>query len=374
MPLKILALYPGLNPTYDEVVYALTPLIELGVSVRVITSRLSALKSDQQGDSFENFKGVEIFRIFDDLRALASDHQRHLDQTLHLAREFAPDLLFVNSFHCLPLAHSLRRHLRVPLVLRLETADPLVLLRRSYYLGLPFLGRVLGQAKWRAVAAQVDAIMTNDPADLPHLRRLGGARGMAYYAGHCAQLPDDVPPAGARTRGDMIYIGSLIRHKNCSAWLKSVPTIFEHTAVERFTIIGRGPYLPVVEQLRRRFGQRIEHIPGVTRREALARLAQAYFAYTESSSGWGLLCDAWSTSTPVLCPQSTFNIVPGWTGMMPQNPAALVRTLGRLYDDPDYFRTLQQGGLARYGAEHTAPVVSRQYLQIFREVMAGARA
>lgn len=367
--MKILALYPGLNPVFDEVVYALTPLAAQGHSVTVITSRISALKSTQEGSDYENFQGVHIHRPYSALQEMRRTPEAHLAMVMKLVEELQPDLLFVNSFHSLPLSRLIRAKRQMPTLLRLESADPLVLLQRRYYLGLPPLGRIVGGAKWRNVLAECDAMMVNDPADLPHLSRLGGRRGNVYYAAHCAQQPAGVTLATTRDRDEMIYIGSLIRHKNCSEWLKTLPVIFEQTPVERFTVIGRGPFMHVVDEVKKRFGSRIEHIQGVTRTEALARLSKAWFSYTECPSGWGFLCDAWSTRTPVLCPQSTFNIIPGWTGMMPQNPEALARNIRRLYDDPEYYAALQEGGMLRYQSEHTAGVVAKQYLQIFRDVV-----
>ena len=368
--MKILALYPGLNPAFDEVAFALPPLIAHGCSVRVITSRVSALKSAELGNDFENFGGVEIFRTFQSPAELIAVEPGMTDEAMRLADEFKPDLLFINSPHCLPLARLMMQRHKVPAVLRLESADPLTLLRRRSYLGMPPLGRLVGRALWWNFSGEVDAIMVNDPADLPGLSALSVRNCQTYYAAHCAQRPEGLQLATERNKDEMIYIGSMIRHKNCPAWLETIPAILERTPVERFTVIGRGPFEHIVHELKKRYGERINHLPGVTRQEALERLAGAYFAYTEATSGWGFLCDAWSTGTPVLCPQSTFSIVPGWTGMMPQTIGALTATVQRLYTDSAYYQTMQEGGAIRYGSEHTATIVSKQYLQIFREVAA----
>ncbi|PLY46349.1 hypothetical protein CSZ94_03665 [Janthinobacterium sp. ROICE36] len=368
LSLKVLALYPGLNPKFDEVAYALPPLLKHGVSVRVITSRISALKSTEEGSDFDNFMGVQIFRLFRDLKQMSHAPELLHDEVMKLLEEFNPDLLLVNSFHCLPLMRMLQKRRRIPAVLRVESADPLIILQRRYYLGWPALGRLVGRMKWWRIAGEVDALMTNDPADLPDLGRFSVRQKQAYYSAHCAQRPDGLQLAAARDKSEMIYIGSLIRHKNCQAWLKTVPLIFDHTPVERFTIIGRGAYQHVVDDLKKRYGDRINHIAGVSRQEALERMSGAYFSYTESTSGWGFLCDSWSTNTPLLCPQSTFSIVPGWTGMMPRSPDQLIANIRRLYADPDYYQGMQEGGRIRYVSEHTAEIVSQQYMQIFREV------
>jgi hypothetical protein len=51
----------------------------------------------------------------------------------------------------------------------------------------------------------------------------------------------------------------------------------------------------------------------------------------------------------------------------------MLATIKRLYVDSEYYATLQDGGALRYASEHTADVVSRQYLQILREVVADGR-
>ncbi|MBB3223198.1 glycosyltransferase [Pseudoduganella umbonata] len=372
--LRILAIYPGLNPLFDEVVYALLPLVESGNAVRVLTTRGSGLKSSEEAGDYENFHGVEICRVF---HAAGQDlfHGGPADaEALKLADEFRPEFLFVNSTNCLRLANLIRQKHDVPVLLRLESSDPLTLIPRRKYLGVPWLGReVVGRKLWSSLSGRTDAIMVNDPNDVPLLASLSRRGPPVYYAGHCAQQPAGLELPAERDRDEMIYIGSLIRHKNCQLWLKTIPAILEHTPVKRFTIIGRGPFEHIVKELIARYGDRIQHLPGVTRMEALRRLGSAYFAYTASTTGWGFLCDAWSTSTPVLCPQSRFNIVPSWSGMMPQTQKALISTVRRLYEDPEYYATMQEGGRLRYESEHTASVVAKQYAQIIRETVA-ARA
>ncbi|TWI65142.1 glycosyltransferase involved in cell wall biosynthesis [Pseudoduganella lurida] len=369
--MKILAIYPGLNPVFDEVVYALVPLVESGNAVRVLTTRGSGLKSSEQAGGYENFHGVEINRLY---------HAKGQDlfnggpadaEALRLVDEFRPDFLFVNSANCLRLANLIRRKYDIPTLLRLEASDPLTLMPRRKYLGVPWFGReIVGRALWSRLVRDTDAIMVNDPNDVPLLAGLSRRGAPVFYAGHCAQQPAGLELPLARDRDEMIYIGSLIRHKNCELWLRTVPAILENTPVKRFTIIGRGPFEHIVKELTGRYGDRIVHLPGVTRVEALQRLASAWFAYTASTTGWGFLCDAWSTGTPVLCPQSQFNIIPGWSGMMPQTEKALVSTVNRLYEDSSYYAAMQEGGRLRYDSEHTASVVAKQYAQIIRETVA----
>lgn len=367
--LKILAIYPGLNPVFDDDAFILSSLVKMGCQIKVITSRMSMLKSNEQCGEFENFKGVEIYRPYSHPDDLMRNPDAMQGELIRMFDEFSPDILFLNSFRSLSIARLLQGYRRIPSLLRLETAEPLSLLQRRYYLGLRPLGRILGRAKWRYTATTVDAMMTNDPADQPNLAQLGVRGRHAYYAAHCAQQPDDVHLAGPRNRGEMIYIGSMIRHKNCTAWLDTVPALLEHTPVERFTVIGRGPYQYVVETLRKRFGDRIQYIPGVTRNEALERLSGAYLAYTESDSGWGFLCDAWAVGTPVLCPQSTFGIVADKTGLMPQGTQAVVEKIRLLYSDENFYHSLQDAGALRLQTEHSPEKVSYQYLNIFNKIL-----
>ena len=92
--MKVLAIYPGLNPTFDEVAYVLPPLVAKGVAVQVVTSRVSALKSSEPGEAYENFQGVPIHRIFPSLRALSHEAGRYLKQVREIADAFQPDGTF----------------------------------------------------------------------------------------------------------------------------------------------------------------------------------------------------------------------------------------------------------------------------------------
>jgi len=372
--MRILAIYPGLNPVFDEVSHALPPLVRSGCQVLVLTTKLSDLKSTEQAAAFEHFQGVDIHRLYANPAELHANPVALLSASEQLAVDFKPDLIFLNSTHSLPLGRRLAVRLRVPSILRMESYDPLSYIRRRFYAGIPLIGKALGPVGWRYLASRNSALMVNDPADLARLSRISLRHTPTYYAAHCAQQPEGLTLAAQRDRDEMIYVGSLTRHKNCAVWLKTVPLLFEKTPLKRFTVVGRGAEMPVVDALRKRFGKRIHHIPGVTRVEALQRISAAWFAYTESSTGWGFLCDAWSTHTPVLCPRSTFCIVPGWSGLMPRDDPSLVASVRRLYEDPSYYEGLQDGGAMRYRSEHTAEVVGRQYLQIFREVVSLGRA
>ena len=367
--LKILAVYPGLNPVFDDDAFVLASLVAMGCHVKVITSRMSMLKSHELCAGFENFKGVEIYRPYSHPDDLMKNPDAMQGELIRMFDEFSPDILFLNSFRSLSIGRLLQSRRRTPSLLRLETADPLSLLQRRYYLGLRPLGRVLGRAKWRHTATSVDAMMTNDPADQPNLAQLGARGRHAYYAAHCARQPGGVHVAKQRNRGEMIYIGSMIRHKNCSVWLNTIPALFENTPVEQFTVIGSGPYQYIVDILKKRFGNRIQYISGVPRQEALERLSGAYFAYTESDSGWGFLCDAWAVGTPILCPQSTFGIVADKTGLMPKGTQALVEKIRVLYSDESLYHSLQEAGIKRLQNEHSPEVVSLQYLSIFRKTL-----
>jgi hypothetical protein len=66
--MRILALYPGMDKTFNDNAHALIRLKKLGADVLVITSQLSALKSSKRSLGFEDMNGVPIHRIYKDFQ------------------------------------------------------------------------------------------------------------------------------------------------------------------------------------------------------------------------------------------------------------------------------------------------------------------
>jgi len=316
--------------------------------------------------------GVSYYRPFMTAAEMVENGLNLSAEVVANVKTFAPDVIFASSFRGLKVGRGLTlAGVRAPTLMRVEHLDPIqAIYGRRYYLGIPWLGRVLGRAKWSANAKHLQGVVTTNVADLYQPQAYSYLGDKVYYAPHCNQLPqlrDDAPP---RDRGLMIYIGSLIRDKHCELWGASVGKLFENTPVERFQIIGDGPFRHVVDSLKNRFGNRIEHIVSLPRNEALERLRSACFAYTEAQFGWGFIGDCWATGTPLLAPNSTYGLIRNFDALMPMSIERMVEDINRLYADDKLYQSLSVNGLRRYQNNHTSLVVATHYDAAIRSVAA----
>jgi len=372
--MKILAIFPGLNPKFDDLAHAIQALTGLGHQVMVLAARTSELKSKEVTEILEEVDGVSYYRPFMTAREMIENGLNLSSEIVANVKSFAPDVIFASSFRGLKVGRGLAlAGVKVPTLMRVEHLDPIqAIYGRRYYLGMPWLGRMLGRAKWRANLKHLQGVVTTNAADLYQSQFYAYLGDRVFYAPHCNQLPQLRADIASRDRGLMIYIGSLIRDKHCGRWNESVEHIFEKTPVERFQIIGDGPFKYVVDSLKGRFGNRIEHIVSLPRNEALERLSSAYFAYTEAQFGWGFIGDCWATGTPLLAPNSTYGLARGFDALMPMSIDRMVTDIRRLYVDDTLYQSLSVNGLRRYQNNHTSSVVAAHYDAAIRSVAASS--
>ena len=370
--MKILAIFPGLNPKYDDLAHAIKGLVTLGHQVMVLAARTSELKSKEIGELLEEVDGVSYYRPFLTAREMVENGLNFPSEIVAHVKTFAPDVIFASSFRGLKVGRGLAlAGITVPTLMRVEHLDPIqAIYGRRYYLGMPWLGRMLGRAKWRANLKHLQGVVTTNAADLYQSQSYAYLGDRVFYAPHCNQLPQLRADIAPRDRGLMTYIGSLIRDKHCERWNASVEQIFEKTPVERFQIVGDGPFRHVVDSLKSRFGNRIEHIVSLPRKEALERLSSACFAYTEAQFGWGFIGDCWATGTPLLAPNSTYGLVRNFDALMPMSIERMVEDINRLYVDEKLYQSLSENGLRRYQNNHTALIVAAHYHTAIKSVVA----
>jgi glycosyltransferase involved in cell wall biosynthesis len=370
--MKILAIFPGLNPKYDDLAHAIQELVTLGHQVMVLAARTSELKSKEVGELLEEVEGVSYYRPFFTAREMVENGLNLSAEIVATVKAFAPEAIFASSFRGLKVARGLALSgVKAPTLMRVEHLDPIqAIYGRRYYLGIPWLGRMLGRAKWRAHARHMQGVVTTNAADLYQAQAYSYLGDRVFFAPHCNQLPRLRDEGVSRDRGLMIYVGSLIRDKLCERWSVSVEQIFDKTPVERFQIIGDGPFRHVVESLKARFGNRIEHVVSLPRSEALERLLTACFAYTEAIYGWGFIGDCWATGTPLLAPNSTYGLVRNYDALMPMSVEQMLKDINRLYVDDKLYQALSANGLRRYQSNHTSSIVAAHYDSALRSIVA----
>lgn len=374
--MKILAIFPGLNPKYDDLAHAIQELVTLGHHVLVLAAQTSELKTKEIGALHEEVEGVSYYRPFLTVKKMVDEGLTLSGEIVENVKSFGPEVIFASSFRGLKVGKGLMRAgINAPIVMRVEHLDPIhAIYGRRRYLSIPWLGRLLGRVKWWTNAQYLSGVITTNAADLYADNRHLYLDGCIFYAPHCNQLPQLNETAPRREKKLMVYIGSLIRDKNCERWLKSVEPIFDKTPVENFLIIGDGPYRYVVDLLKKRYGNRIEHIASLPRTEALEKLRSGYFAYTEAQYGWGFIGDCWATATALLAPQSTYGLVKNIDALKPTTSDMMLADINRMYSDPQFHKDLALFGFKRYQNNHTAHVVARHYESAIKSVIDYARS
>lgn len=370
--MRILAIFPGLNPKYDDLAQAIHELGNMGNHVLVLAAKTSALKSKERADLFEHVGNVTYYRPFLSAEEMAVHGLELSKDLLEQITLFAPNVIFISSFRTLSLARATQNAgFQAPILMRVEHLDPIHAIYggRRKYLGIPWLGRKMGLVKWKLLSKHLSGVITTNPADLYESRDYPVSGNRVFFAPHCNQLPNLIANPPSRVKNLMTYVGSLIRDKNCSKWNESVGFIFDRTPVERFLVIGDGPFKGVVDSLQKKYGSRIEHITSLPRVEALEVLRSSYLGYTEAKYGWGFIGDCWATGTPLLAPNSTYGLVRNIDSLAPQNIDEMIVDINKLYREEGFHALLSQNGIKRYQHWHTADVVAQHYVAAIRTLI-----
>lgn len=370
--MKILAIYPGLNPGMNEYAYVMQALADMGHEVTVITARANPMKGIADSAPLEISGNLRIHRPYRNHDHMMYAFWTQRAEVARIAAAAAPDIILCSQEYNFLLARMIQRQLKVPMALAVEDAGRIA---RGHFPGRlrPKLLRLLGvpitaSRYWPWLASQSDAIMTYDSTDIPRLESLSTAGAPVSFIPWCNPLPDGfIKPPSREKR--VVYIGTFNPHKNTNALGWAIPQILEQTPTEQALLIGPGD-TAVVDTLKQRYGDRIRYLAGCSRLEALAYLAGSHFAFTPLKAGYGgFIGDAWNVETPLLTVSGTVALIDGEDALVPASDDMVGALARQLYDDPALYRRLQEGG-ARRAAATSAPAVAAS----IADVLAGCLA
>lgn len=370
--MKILAIYPGLNPGMNEYAYVMQALADMGHEVTVITARANPMKGIADSAPLEISGNLRIHRPYRNHDHMMYAFWTQRAEVARIAAAAAPDIILCSQEYNFLLARMIQRQLKVPMALAVEDAGRIA---RGHFPGRlrPKLLRLLGvpitaSRYWPWLASQSDAIMTYDSTDIPRLESLSAAGAPVSFIPWCNPLPDGFIKPHSREKR-VVYIGTFNPHKNTNALGWAIPQILEQTPTEQALLIGPGD-TAVVDTLKQRYGDRIRYLAGCSRLEALAYLAGSHFAFTPLKAGYGgFIGDAWNVETPLLTVSGTVALIDGEDALVPASDDMVGALARQLYDDPALYRRLQEGG-ARRAAATSAPAVAAS----IADVLAGCLA
>jgi glycosyltransferase involved in cell wall biosynthesis len=373
--MKIVAVYPGLNPQLNDIAQVLAFLVHQGHEVHVITARQNRSKSSYDQAHYEVSQGVHIHRLYESfLPGMILRPASKRDLLQEILADFVPDVVICSQEFTV----------RVGLVLRdiLTQATPIVAvsefagdLADNGYPGIfsniayPLAGMPRGKRFWSWLCSKVDAVITCYPGDIDRLDRLSTNDTSVYFVPWCNQLPTGFQPASEKEKGLAVYIGTFSRWKNTDAFTRIVPAILNETPTERICFVGSGK-IKAVKHLRNRFGQRIEHIPGLPRHKALLLLSSAFYGLTPvKRGGWGFIGDCWAVRTPLVALHNDYRLDHAQNALVGTDLKCLVEYISRLYDDPDLYKRLQATGYGRYEHSHAAQAVGTSYQTVLENTL-----
>lgn len=368
--MRILCLYPGMDPRFNDNFHALRYMQEQGHELVLLTRRDPGLKSTEQSPDFEQVAGVKIHRQWKNVAELNSLEPASLARAVQIADDFAPDLVWCSYQGNLPLGRHLSERYGKPLIVLVESLynRESLLGRRDRWWRRPLL-EVRAQRYRQHLLERADAVITSDPLEPTRIRTLDPSGTRVFFVPWCTEVPDDAAANGGRARDQAVYIGSLYHFKNAQQLPGMIRSLLDSTPVERVSVVGPGPLRPKIEALLPRYGRALTYIESLPRVDALALLRESFFAFTATKmGGWGFFGDAWAVRTPLLALHNGYGLTDGVDASLASANGGVAGAARRLYDDSVYHQAIRDGGRKRYVENHTAEAVGSAYLRVIRDV------
>jgi len=370
--MRVLCLYPAMDIRFNDNAYALIYLMEKGVKLSVICSKLCDLKSEEQSPEYEEMKGIPIYRMYKDFSEQSSYPIKSYNQIYDIAKQFHPDVLFCSQQLNMDIACKLKNDFDIPIVLLVEFAyEPLKLVKRRWYLGMKPLARPVANLYWRWLSKNTRAIITSYVGDRKYLKHLSRYGTPVYYIPWCNHIPDEVATRqGKKEPLRCIYVGSLSKWKNTDEFSISVPIIFDRTPVQEFVIVGPDSGNNVVKRLKMQYGERIKYFESLPRIQALKLIQDSFFSYTPvKTGGWGFIGDSWGVKTPLVVTHNEYELRNKTDSLIVDRVDNIHLFINQLYESPELYQKLQTGGFERYQRDHTARSVGDKLLNVFNQAM-----
>jgi len=377
---RIVFTAPFWSPEINSICRAPIFLSTQGHDILIITAqKANSLKGRVTAPASEFIEGAEFFRPYPDSKDLTWRPQMCWPEVKEKISGFKPEVVvgFGDPFYRLPL--KLSRHLNVPLVMFFEY------LRLNKF-SLPFRGsgkinkffpktyRLCAGLFRRYLAKQCSAIMFSYYGDQSLIPEVERHCPIVQYVPWCTETSGN-PEGIKRNYKTGIYIGSLEKFKNSAELVKAIPIILDQTDTERFIVVGPGEYAVQIQQLTKKYGNRLEYVESVSRFEAMKMLQSAGYGYTPvTDCGLGFIGDCWGTGTPLLTTH-------GLDGFLQKDIDTIVvngihnlpQKINSLLNSKKLFKNLQNGGYKRYLSDYSARSVSEKYLKILLEVVNSKR-
>lgn len=372
--LNILVLIPGISKEHNDNASLFVHLAKNDNKICVIAGRSLALKGSGYLPEREEWDGVQIYRPYRDLYD-AFRFPGKLISLTNVIREFRPHVIFCMQEMNMRSAIIARKLLgkSIPVVLLVEDAGRIA--SGEYYASLKarmaliaMLRVTKGHGFWNWLQGHTDAIITCQPNDVVNLNRLTRQVKVVFLP-WCSELPSEFSPSQEKVRRG-IYVGSLHPKKNTAEFKQTIPEILENSPTDEFVVIGRGQDARIIEELRERFEDRLVHIPGVTRLDALRLISSSSYGYSPAKppiGAWGFTLDCWGVGTPLIVTHYDGYVEPMRNAIL-SSPPDVSDAVNGLLSNSELSRRLVMNGLETYRG-HSPKIVATALNQIFQQVV-----
>lgn len=347
--MNVLAIYPGMTPRSDNS-RMLIELQEKNVKMSIIASKSMLLKGKGELPAYSDMEGIQIHRLFRNNYDVFILPRRKLRQSLTIAQQLEPDLIFSSGELNIRLALLLQKSLRVPIVLLVEEAGILASgeMHSSFKMKtvMRLLGLPTGPYFWDWLCKHASSIITCHPRDIPNIDKLKRFGKPIYYVPWPTYIPHEVNSNIERKKYRGVYIGSLEPFKNTQEFEYILPKILRETPTKEFIVVGSGAHSKIIKNLQKQTNGALKYIPELSRKEALELIASSYYAYTPViRGGWGFMADCWSMGTPLVMTHKEDNYaLPDTNALSANDEKGLIQSINQLYNDSRLYDRLQENG------------------------------
>jgi hypothetical protein len=134
-------------------------------------------------------------------------------------------------------------------------------------------------------------------------------------------------------------------------------------------IIGGGEHINIVNELRKRYKNRLIHISNVKRNEALKLISESYFAYAPAKYGaWGFIEDCWAMQTPLIVTTNHYRFKNKKDSIV-CDKGMIDEAVNYLCENSIIYKEIQKNAYERYNNDHHAHKVGDRYISILRDAM-----
>jgi glycosyltransferase involved in cell wall biosynthesis len=375
--INVLCVGPFVSKILCEDAFVFIDLQKKGTNLAWITSKAPGYRGNWKVPSYIMMDGIPVHRLYKDINEMLIFPRKALKKSLDIAKELKPDLIFCSQEFCMRLALLLQKYLKVPIVLRVEVASRIFRGEFHRTLGrrttLRLFGiRSPGPQLWSWLCQKADALITCDPNDVRLLSVLEMHGKPVYFVPWAANILPGVKRKNRNEKKYGIYVGALGPAKKSQVLGKLIPDILEKTPTEKFIIVGSGPLSSIAEKLKEAIPEKIEYYPQISRFAALELISSSYYGYTPTTFyNYGFFAECWGLGTPLLlshnvCGSKNIDIASA------ENDDDLIAMINRLFNDPEFFETLQKIGFEEFRKRSTE-FVSDELRRIFEETLKNGR-